>query len=128
MKQVFAAACELVAKVPVRRPHIRARHAGLGSGPLIGKHEVDAGVSHRVHWRGAGQARDRRPGFGGIIAEQGIAPTAAEGAPVSARYVARSREIAARRLGEEIVVMSARDSTLFSLNVVAAVIGRRSIA
>ena len=41
---------------------------------------------------------------------------------MSARYVARSREIAARRLGEEIVVMSARDSTLFSLNEVAAVI------
>jgi len=41
---------------------------------------------------------------------------------VRARYVARSREIAARRLGDEVVVMSARDSTLFSLNEVAGLI------
>lgn len=41
---------------------------------------------------------------------------------MSARYVARSREIAARRLGDEYVVMSARDSTLFTLNEVASVI------
>ena len=38
------------------------------------------------------------------------------------RYVARSREIAARRLGDEMVVMSGRDSTLFTLNEVAAAI------
>ena len=32
------------------------------------------------------------------------------------RYVARSSEIAARRLGNETMIMSGRDSTLFSLN------------
>ncbi len=31
-------------------------------------------------------------------------------------YVARSREIAARALGGEMMIMSARDSTLFNLN------------
>jgi coenzyme PQQ synthesis protein D (PqqD) len=38
------------------------------------------------------------------------------------RYVARSSEIAARRLGDEMMIMSGRDSTLFSLNEVATVI------
>ena len=39
-----------------------------------------------------------------------------------ARYVARSTEIAARMLGGEMMIMSARDSTLFNLNEVASVI------
>jgi Coenzyme PQQ synthesis protein D (PqqD) len=38
------------------------------------------------------------------------------------RYVARSSEIAARRLGDEMMIMSARDSTLFTLNPVATAI------
>lgn len=38
------------------------------------------------------------------------------------RYVARSSQIAARRLGDEMMIMSARDSTLFTLNEVATVI------
>ena len=38
------------------------------------------------------------------------------------RYVAQSSEIAARRLGDEMMIMSARDSTLFTLNEVATVI------
>jgi len=38
------------------------------------------------------------------------------------RYVARSSEIAARRLGNEMMIMSGKDSTLFSLNEVATVI------
>jgi Coenzyme PQQ synthesis protein D (PqqD) len=38
------------------------------------------------------------------------------------RYVARSSEIAARRLGNEMMIMSGRNSTLFSLNEVATVI------
>ena len=37
-------------------------------------------------------------------------------------YVARSSEIAARRLGDEMMIMSARDSTLFTLNTVATAI------
>ena len=37
-------------------------------------------------------------------------------------YVARSRTVAARQLGEEMVIMSAVDSTLFNLNAVAALI------
>jgi hypothetical protein len=37
-------------------------------------------------------------------------------------YVARSRSVAARQLGEEMVIMSAADSTLFNLNPVAALI------
>jgi len=37
-------------------------------------------------------------------------------------YVARSRSVAARQLGEEVVIMSAADSTLFNLNPVAALI------
>ncbi len=38
------------------------------------------------------------------------------------RYVARSSAIAARRLGDEMMIMSARDSTLFTLNAVATAI------
>lgn len=38
------------------------------------------------------------------------------------RYVARSTEIAARVLGDEVMIMSARDSTLFSLNEAATLI------
>lgn len=37
-------------------------------------------------------------------------------------YVARSSEIAARRLGDEMMIMSGRDSTLFTLNPVATAI------
>lgn len=37
-------------------------------------------------------------------------------------YIARSRSVAARQLGEEMVIMSAADSTLFNLNPVAALI------
>ena len=38
------------------------------------------------------------------------------------RYVSRSSQIAARMLGGEMMIMSARDSTLFTLNEVATVI------
>jgi hypothetical protein len=38
------------------------------------------------------------------------------------RYVARSKSIAARALGDETMVMSSIDSTLFTLNEVASVI------
>lgn len=38
------------------------------------------------------------------------------------RYVARSDEVAARRLGDETMIMSGRDSTLFVLNEVASII------
>ena len=41
---------------------------------------------------------------------------------MSPLYIARSKEIAARQLGDEMIVMSARDSTLFSLNDVGLVI------
>jgi len=37
-------------------------------------------------------------------------------------YIARSSAVAARRLGDEMVVMSALDSTLFSLSEVAAIL------
>jgi hypothetical protein len=37
-------------------------------------------------------------------------------------YIARSERIAARELGGEMMIMSARDSTLFSLNEVGAVL------
>ena len=40
------------------------------------------------------------------------------------RYVARSTSIAARALGDETMVMSATNSTLFTLNEVASVIWR----
>jgi len=38
---------------------------------------------------------------------------------MSPRYIARKSAIAARLLGDEMIVMSARDSTLFTLNPVA---------
>lgn len=41
---------------------------------------------------------------------------------MSALYLARSREIAARELDGEMMVMSTRDSTLFSLNHVGTII------
>lgn len=41
---------------------------------------------------------------------------------MSPLYIARSREIAARELGGEMMIMSARDSTLFSLNEVGTAI------
>ena len=41
---------------------------------------------------------------------------------MSPRYIARSPKIAARKLGEEMIVMSAVDSSLFTLNEVAATI------
>jgi Coenzyme PQQ synthesis protein D (PqqD) len=37
-------------------------------------------------------------------------------------YIARSRSVAARQLGEEMVIMSSQDSTLFNLNPVATLI------
>lgn len=40
----------------------------------------------------------------------------------SRSYVARSSEVAARRLGDEVMIMSAGDSTLFTLNAVATAI------
>ena len=43
----------------------------------------------------------------------------------SKRY-ARSPQVAARRLGDEIMIMSAPDSTLFTLNEVAALIWEAS--
>ena len=41
---------------------------------------------------------------------------------MSARYIARSPKIAARKLGDEMIVMSAVDSSLYTLNEVAAAI------
>jgi hypothetical protein len=41
---------------------------------------------------------------------------------MSARYIARSPKIAARKLGDEMIVMSAADSSLFTLNEVATAI------
>jgi len=41
---------------------------------------------------------------------------------MSSVYIARSSQIAARSLGGEMMIMSARDSTLFSLNEVGSVI------
>jgi hypothetical protein len=38
------------------------------------------------------------------------------------KYIARSSAVAARQLGEEMIIMSAADSTLFSLNETATVI------
>lgn len=37
-------------------------------------------------------------------------------------YVARSRQVAARMIGDELMILSARDSKLFSLNETAAAI------
>ena len=39
---------------------------------------------------------------------------------MSARYVSRSPDVAARQIGDELMIMSGRDSTLFSLNETAA--------
>jgi len=41
---------------------------------------------------------------------------------MSKHYIARSPKIAARKLGDEMIVMSAVDSSLFTLNEVAATI------
>ena len=41
---------------------------------------------------------------------------------MNAKYIARSSAIAARKLGDEMIVMSAVNSTLFTLNEVATVI------
>ena len=41
---------------------------------------------------------------------------------MSPLFLVRSKEIAARQLGDEMIIMSARDSTLFSLNDVGLVI------
>jgi hypothetical protein len=41
---------------------------------------------------------------------------------MSALYIARGNQIAARALGGEMMIMSARDSTLFNLNDVGTVI------
>lgn len=41
---------------------------------------------------------------------------------MSVRYIARSPKIAARKLGDEMIVMSAVDSSLYTLNEVAAAI------
>jgi hypothetical protein len=41
---------------------------------------------------------------------------------MSDKYIQRSRQTAARRLGDEMMVLAVADSTLFSLNEVAAVI------
>jgi hypothetical protein len=41
---------------------------------------------------------------------------------MSPLYIAKSSDIAARQLGDEMIIMSARDSTLFSLNDVGLVI------
>ena len=38
------------------------------------------------------------------------------------RYVARSTRVAARMVGDEMMIMSGRDSTLFALNATAAVL------
>src|SRR5208282_2950940 len=41
---------------------------------------------------------------------------------MSAMYIARSREIAARELAGEMMIMSVRDSTLFNLNELGTII------
>jgi len=41
---------------------------------------------------------------------------------MSTTYISRSTAVAARRLGDEMVIMSALDSTLFSLNDVGALL------
>jgi hypothetical protein len=41
---------------------------------------------------------------------------------MSPLYIARIKEVAARKLGEEMMIMSALDSTLFSLNDTASAI------
>ena len=41
---------------------------------------------------------------------------------MSGPYVARSANVAARKIGDELMIMSGRDSSLFSLNETAAVL------
>ena len=41
---------------------------------------------------------------------------------MSTVYIAQNKEVAARKLGDELMIMSARDSTLFSLNATASAI------
>ena len=41
---------------------------------------------------------------------------------MSSKYIARSSKIAARQLGDEVMIMSALDSKFFTLNPVAAVL------
>jgi hypothetical protein len=41
---------------------------------------------------------------------------------MSAKYISKSRAVAARKLGDEMIIMSAADSTLFSLNEVGTAI------
>lgn len=41
---------------------------------------------------------------------------------MNACYIARNRNVAARQLGDELIMMSAVDSTLFNLNAVAGAI------
>ena len=41
---------------------------------------------------------------------------------MNSKYIARSSAIAARKLGDEMIIMSALNSTLFTLNPVATVI------
>ena len=41
---------------------------------------------------------------------------------MSRQYVARSTNVAARMIGDELMIMSGRDSTLFALNATAALI------
>jgi hypothetical protein len=52
---------------------------------------------------------------------------------MTSKYIARSNAVAARQLGAEMIIMSAADSTLFSLNETAAVIwqaadGKKSLS
>jgi len=62
----------------------------------------DGRIAH-THAGGRGRREDGGEGMGAI-------------------YVARSSEVAARMLGGEMMIMSARDSTLFSLNETASAI------
>ncbi len=41
---------------------------------------------------------------------------------MSARYIARNTKAAARMVGDELMIMSGRDSTLFALNATAAIV------
>src|SRR5207237_10305598 len=64
-------------------------------------------VPHDLHSQQRGLGSDWREG-GGV--------------GMSTRYIARSPKIAARKLGDEMIVMSAVDSSLYTLNEVAAAI------
>jgi hypothetical protein len=89
------------------------RHQVPGNGPAtlcsFGSHSV--GVKYAM-WGGRKASYQvsifqfRMPGF------QSMRPL----------YIARSREIASRQLGDEMIVMSTRESTLFSLDNVGLVI------